>query len=125
MQIEGGYLRAVGQYLRFGAELSYRFYGIGAYRDLLEQWKGAGRAGKKADDALWARFKAAGGALYGARGEREAAARPAVYHRRWWLVYQRVLRRPPIVAPGARGPQPGPARRDPGRGGRPPAGVAA
>lgn len=47
--------------------------GIGAYRDLLEQWKGAGRAGKKADDALWARFKAAGDALYGARGEREAA----------------------------------------------------
>lgn len=47
--------------------------GIGAYRDLLEEWKGAGRAGKKADDALWARFKAAGDALYGARIEREAA----------------------------------------------------
>ena len=47
--------------------------GIGAYRDLLDQWKGAGRAGKKADDALWARFKAAGDALYGARAEREAA----------------------------------------------------
>lgn len=47
--------------------------GIGTYRDLLEQWKAAGRAGKKADDALWARFKAAGDALYGARGEREAA----------------------------------------------------
>ncbi len=47
--------------------------GIGAYRDLLEEWKGAGRAGKKADDALWARFKAAGDALYAARGERESA----------------------------------------------------
>ncbi len=47
--------------------------GIAAYRELLEQWKTAGRAGKKADDALWARFKAAGDALYGARGEREAA----------------------------------------------------
>ncbi|WP_404432875.1 DUF349 domain-containing protein [Microbacterium lacus] len=47
--------------------------GIGAYRDLLEEWKSAGRAGKKADDALWARFKAAGDALYGARIEREAA----------------------------------------------------
>lgn len=47
--------------------------GIGAYRDLLEQWKAAGRAGKKADDALWARFKAAGDALYSARSEREAA----------------------------------------------------
>lgn len=47
--------------------------GIPAYRDLLDEWKGAGRAGKKADDALWARFKAAGDALYSARGEREAA----------------------------------------------------
>lgn len=47
--------------------------GIAAYRDLLDEWKGAGRAGKKADDALWARFKAAGDALYGARIEREAA----------------------------------------------------
>jgi hypothetical protein len=32
-----------------------------------------GRAGKKADDALWARFKAAGDALYAARSEREQA----------------------------------------------------
>jgi len=47
--------------------------GIGAYRELLDQWKLAGRAGKKADDALWARFKAAGDALYGARAERESA----------------------------------------------------
>jgi hypothetical protein len=47
--------------------------GIAPYRELLDQWKTAGRAGKKADDALWARFKAAGDALYGARGEREAA----------------------------------------------------
>jgi len=47
--------------------------GIPAYRELLEQWKTAGRAGKKADDALWARFKAAGDVLYAARGEREAA----------------------------------------------------
>lgn len=47
--------------------------GIGAYRDLLEQWKAAGRAGKKADDALWARFKSAGDALYSARSAREAA----------------------------------------------------
>ena len=47
--------------------------GIGSYRELLDQWKAAGRAGKKADDALWARFKAAGDALYGARAEREHA----------------------------------------------------
>lgn len=46
---------------------------IPAYRDLLDEWKTAGRAGKKVDDALWARFKAAGDALYGARIEREAA----------------------------------------------------
>ena len=47
--------------------------GIGAYRDLLDEWKASGRAGRKVDDALWARFKAAGDALYGARVEREAA----------------------------------------------------
>lgn len=47
--------------------------GIGDYRALLDQWKNAGRAGKKVDDALWARFKAAGDALYGARAEREQA----------------------------------------------------
>ncbi|KAA9154850.1 DUF349 domain-containing protein, partial [Microbacterium lushaniae] len=46
---------------------------IGAYRDLLDEWKNSGRAGKKVDDALWARFKAAGDALYGARAQREAA----------------------------------------------------
>lgn len=47
--------------------------GIAAYRTLLDQWKTAGRAGKKADDALWARFKAAGDALYAARAGREQA----------------------------------------------------
>lgn len=47
--------------------------GIAAYRTLLDEWKSSGRAGKKADDALWARFKAAGDALYAARGEREQA----------------------------------------------------
>jgi len=47
--------------------------GIPAYRSLLDEWKTTGRAGKKADDALWARFKAAGDALYGARAERDAA----------------------------------------------------
>ncbi|HEY9324403.1 MAG TPA: DUF349 domain-containing protein [Agromyces sp.] len=47
--------------------------GIPAYRELLDQWKSAGRAGKKADDAMWARFKAAGDVLYSARGDRESA----------------------------------------------------
>ncbi|MBU4464417.1 MAG: DUF349 domain-containing protein [Actinobacteria bacterium] len=47
--------------------------GIGAYRELLDQWKESGRAGNKADDALWARFKAAGDALYAARSDRESA----------------------------------------------------
>jgi hypothetical protein len=47
--------------------------GIAAYRNLLDEWKSAGRAGKKVDDALWARFKAAGDALYAARAEREQA----------------------------------------------------
>ncbi|GAA1527075.1 hypothetical protein HD600_002664 [Microbacterium ginsengiterrae] len=47
--------------------------GIPAYRGLLDDWKAAGRAGRKADDALWARFKAAGDALYAARAEQSAA----------------------------------------------------
>jgi hypothetical protein len=42
------------------------------YRRLLDEWKAAGRAGKKADDALWARFKAAGDVLYGAKAEADA-----------------------------------------------------
>lgn len=41
--------------------------GIPTYRQLLDDWKRAGRAGKKYDDALWARFKAAGDVLYGAK----------------------------------------------------------
>ena len=47
--------------------------GIASYRNLLDEWKAAGRAGRKADDALWARFKAAGDALYSARAEQSAA----------------------------------------------------
>ncbi|MBW8764452.1 MAG: DUF349 domain-containing protein [Microbacterium sp.] len=47
--------------------------GIPAYRTLLDEWKSAGRAGRKVDDALWARFKAAGDALYSARAEQAAA----------------------------------------------------
>ncbi len=46
--------------------------GIPAYRSLLDQWKLAGRAGKKFDDALWARFKAAGDELYAAKSEVDA-----------------------------------------------------
>jgi len=40
---------------------------IAKYRGLLDSWKSAPRAGKKIDDALWARFKAAGDALYAAK----------------------------------------------------------
>ncbi|MFB2599776.1 DUF349 domain-containing protein [Herbiconiux sp. P17] len=43
--------------------------GITAYRDLLAEWKATGRAGKKYDDALWDKFKAAGDVLYSARSE--------------------------------------------------------
>lgn len=46
--------------------------GIPAYRRLLDEWKLAGRAGKKIDDALWADFKAAGDALYAAKTEVDA-----------------------------------------------------
>jgi hypothetical protein len=46
---------------------------IGTYRALLDEWKLAGRAGKRVDDALWARFRAAGDALYSAKAEEQAA----------------------------------------------------
>jgi hypothetical protein len=46
--------------------------GIPVYRTLLDDWKLAGRAGKKFDDALWAQFKAAGDALYNAKSEIDA-----------------------------------------------------
>ena len=45
--------------------------GVSAYRTLLDQWKLAPRAGKKIDDALWVRFKAAGDALYAAKKEQD------------------------------------------------------
>ena len=37
------------------------------FRDLLNQWKAAGRAAKDVDDALWKRFKAAQDVFFGAR----------------------------------------------------------
>ncbi|HEX4056891.1 MAG TPA: DUF349 domain-containing protein [Galbitalea sp.] len=46
--------------------------GIPGYRTLLDDWKQAGRAGKKFDDSLWAQFKAAGDALYAAKSEVDA-----------------------------------------------------
>jgi hypothetical protein len=41
--------------------------GITSYRRLLDDWKQAGRASRKLDDQLWARFKAAGDVLYAAK----------------------------------------------------------
>jgi len=46
--------------------------GIPAYRTLLDDWKRSGRAGKRTDDALWARFKAAGDALFEAKSQIDA-----------------------------------------------------
>jgi hypothetical protein len=46
--------------------------GITEYRALLDEWKQAGRAGKKLDDALWARFKAAGDVLFSAKAAADA-----------------------------------------------------
>ncbi|MBH0115555.1 DUF349 domain-containing protein [Salinibacterium sp. NG253] len=46
--------------------------GIHTYRRLLDSWKAAGRAGKKFDDALWAKFKQAGDVLYAAKSEVDA-----------------------------------------------------
>ena len=76
--------------------------GIGAYRDLLDEWKTAGRAGKKVDDALWARFKAAGDALYSARGDREAAdaesSREKIELRKALLVEAAAVADEPVIA---------------------------
>jgi len=50
-----------------------------AFRDLLTQWKAAGRAAKDVDDALWQRFKAAQDTFFSARNavsaERDAEFR--------------------------------------------------
>lgn len=43
------------------------------YRKLLDDWKASGRTPGKSDDALWARFKAAGDTIYAAKGEQIAA----------------------------------------------------
>ncbi|WP_022887980.1 DUF349 domain-containing protein [Agromyces italicus] len=45
---------------------------VGDYRNLLDEWKQAGRAGKKLDDQLWAKFKAAGDVLFNAKAEIDA-----------------------------------------------------
>jgi hypothetical protein len=44
----------------------------GAFRDLLTEWKAAGRAAKDLDDALWARFKAAQDKFFAARNSANA-----------------------------------------------------
>ena len=44
-----------------------------AYRDLMQEWKRAGRAARKDDDALWARFRAAQDVFFDARNEANAA----------------------------------------------------
>lgn len=44
-----------------------------AFRDLMTRWKAAGRANRKDDDALWARFRAAQDAFFAARDEHHKA----------------------------------------------------
>ena len=45
---------------------------INDYRKLLDAWKASGRSQSKVDDGLWARFKAAGDAIYAAKSEEVA-----------------------------------------------------
>ena len=45
---------------------------VADYRARLDEWKQAGRAGKKLDDALWAKFKAAGDVLFQAKADVDA-----------------------------------------------------
>ena len=44
-----------------------------AFRDLMTRWKAAGRANRKDDDALWARFRSAQDAFFAARDEHHKA----------------------------------------------------
>ena len=44
------------------------------YRALMEEWKKAGRASRKEDDALWARFRAAQQVFFDARRAKDEAA---------------------------------------------------
>jgi len=46
--------------------------GISAYQKLLTQWKAAPRAQRSVEDALWAKFKAAGDVLYQQKAEQDA-----------------------------------------------------
>ncbi len=46
--------------------------GISAYQKLLTQWKAAPRAQRSVEDALWAKFKAAGDVLYQQKAELDA-----------------------------------------------------
>lgn len=62
--------------------------GIPQYRSLLDDWKAAGRASRKVDDQLWARFKAAGDVLYEAKAE-EVAQENVLYEEN--LVVKRAL----------------------------------
>ncbi|MFC7406150.1 DUF349 domain-containing protein [Georgenia alba] len=43
-----------------------------AYRQLMDEWKAAGRASRKEDDALWARFRAAQQVFFDARNAQNA-----------------------------------------------------
>jgi hypothetical protein len=45
----------------------------GAFRDLMTDWKSAGRASRPVDDALWARFRAAQDSFFAARDAAAAA----------------------------------------------------
>jgi hypothetical protein len=45
----------------------------GQFRDLMAQWKAAGRASRADDDALWARFRSAQDAFFAARDAQAAA----------------------------------------------------
>ncbi|WP_454044000.1 DUF349 domain-containing protein [Cellulosimicrobium sp. Marseille-Q8652] len=45
----------------------------GAYRDLMARWKAAGRASRRDDDALWARFRAAQDTFFQARDAASSA----------------------------------------------------
>lgn len=85
------------QLIRQAEELaSQAAQGIPAYRKLLDEWKLAGRASRKVDDQLWARFKAAGDVLYAAKAD-EIAQENVEYEKNLELKQALLVEAEPIL----------------------------
>ena len=64
----------------------------GVFRDLMTQWKAAGRASRADDDALWARFRAAQDAFFDAKDAVVAAEEDGLTKPRAFVVVRDAAR---------------------------------